>query len=69
MEKKDLALGHDTLNHLREREVALTGRRYCATCQSPQSPLGGEKRGTAWRCALCVARAKTRTRTPGGHAR
>ena len=60
---KDVPFGDKMRSHLTEREIALTGKRFCATCQCLRPAEGGEKRRFVWRCQICVDRAKKRQQT------
>ena len=50
--------------HLTQREIAVTGRRYCTTCHQQQPPDGGEKRRFRWICKHCAARTSQRLPSP-----
>ena len=41
---------------LSEKEVELTGKRYCTGCQWTQPADEGEMRGSRWVCGKCVER-------------
>lgn len=55
---KDIPLGDKTRQHLAARELALTGKKFCPTCQMPKPVEGGVQKRHVWRCKLCSDRAK-----------
>lgn len=55
---KDIPFGDKLNGHLAAVEAAMTGRKFCPTCQVMRPIEGGVKRTNVWRCKFCVERAK-----------
>lgn len=60
---KPIAHGSEMNAHLTAREVEITGRRYCTSCDSLCPPEGGEKSRYRWSCAACVTRKNERIKS------
>lgn len=58
-----MQFGDETNRHLARKEIEITGRRYCTSCQNHQHPDGGKERVTGrnvrrWVCAACLTRRR-----------